>query len=59
VSFFNKGKTYELQDAGRLVLSEDTVNGSYCSDDLENKTIAVVGFWGYPQPGGGTHPPIP
>ena len=40
MSFFNKGKTYELQDAGRLVLSEDTVNGSYCSDDLENKTIA-------------------
>ena len=20
---------------------------------------SVVGFWGYPQPGGGTHPPIP
>ena len=19
----------------------------------------VVGFWGYPQPGGGAHPPIP
>lgn len=44
VSFFNKGKTYELQDAGCLVLSEDTVNDSYCSDDLENKTIAKDGL---------------
>ena len=35
MSFFNKGKTYQLQDDGRLVLSEDTVNDS---DDLENKT---------------------
>jgi AP endonuclease-2 len=39
VSFFNKGKTYELQDYGNLVLSEDTVNGSYYSDDLEKKAI--------------------
>ncbi|CAN6198707.1 unnamed protein product, partial [Urochloa humidicola] len=44
VSFFNKGRTCELQDGGNLILSEDTVNGSYCSDGLENKTIAKEGL---------------
>jgi AP endonuclease-2 len=44
ISFFNKGKTYELQDYGNLVLSEDTVNGSYYSDDLEKKAIVKEGL---------------
>jgi AP endonuclease-2 len=44
VSFFNKGKTYELQDYGNLVVSEDTVNGSYYSDDLEKKAIVKEGL---------------
>ncbi|CAL5082565.1 unnamed protein product [Urochloa decumbens] len=44
VSFFNKGRTCELQDDGNLILSEDTVNGIYCSDCLENKTIAKEGL---------------
>ncbi|RCV12686.1 hypothetical protein SETIT_2G288800v2 [Setaria italica] len=44
VSFFNKGKTYELQDDGNLVLSENTVNGSYYSDGLEKKAIVKEGL---------------
>ena len=26
---------------------------------IKYKRGGVVGFWGYPLPGGGTHPPIP
>nr|CAB3457713.1 unnamed protein product [Digitaria exilis] len=44
VSFFNKGKTSELQDAGNLALYKDTVNDSCCCDDLENKTTAKEGL---------------
>ncbi|OEL34424.1 DNA-(apurinic or apyrimidinic site) lyase 2 [Dichanthelium oligosanthes] len=44
VSFFNKGKTYELQDARNFVLSDDIVNDSYCSDGLENKATAKEGL---------------
>ncbi|KAF8701008.1 hypothetical protein HU200_033900 [Digitaria exilis] len=44
VSFFNKGKTSELQDAGNLALYKDTVDDSCCSDDLENKTTAKEGL---------------
>lgn len=46
VSFLNKEKAYELQlqDTTNLILSQDTVDESYCSDGLENKTIAKDGL---------------
>uniref|UniRef100_A0A0A9FP33 GRF-type domain-containing protein n=2 Tax=Arundo donax TaxID=35708 RepID=A0A0A9FP33_ARUDO len=39
VSFLKKGKSYELQDATNLNLSEDRVDDSPCSDGLENKIM--------------------
>eukprot|EP00267_Zea_mays_P025583 XP_008652999.1 DNA-(apurinic or apyrimidinic site) lyase 2 isoform X2 [Zea mays] len=44
VSFLDKGKIYELQNAANLIQSEDTVLDSYCSDGLENTILAKKGL---------------
>ncbi|OQU89831.1 hypothetical protein SORBI_3002G278000 [Sorghum bicolor] len=44
VSFLDKGKIYELQNAANLIQSGDIVGHSYCSDNMENRTIAKEGL---------------
>ena len=43
----------------KLLLIILIVDMSFSILQAEHLTMIVVGFWGYPQPGGGTHPPIP
>ncbi|WVZ65689.1 hypothetical protein U9M48_015009 [Paspalum notatum var. saurae] len=44
VSFLNKGKAYDLENATNLILSQDTVNDSYRGDGLEGPTAGIAEF---------------